>query len=78
MGLDLNPGMLAVAQNSVSSLSVPIEWHEASATEMPLPDAGFDIVFCQLELQFFPDRLAALREMYRVLRPGGKLTTLNS
>ena len=33
---------------------------------MPFPDGSFDIVYCQLGLQFFPDRRAALREMYRV------------
>jgi SAM-dependent methyltransferase len=40
---------------------------------MPLPDAAFDVVYCQLGLQFFPDRPAALREMYRVLVAGGRL-----
>ena len=40
---------------------------------MPLPDGSFDIVYCQLGLQFFPDRPAALREMYRVLVSGGRL-----
>jgi SAM-dependent methyltransferase len=48
-------------------------WQEASATKMPLPDATFDIVYCQLGLQFFPDRPAALREMNRVMVPGGRL-----
>jgi SAM-dependent methyltransferase len=40
---------------------------------MPLPDGAFDVVYCQLGLQFFPDRPAALREMYRVLVSGGRL-----
>jgi ubiquinone/menaquinone biosynthesis C-methylase UbiE len=76
VGLDLNPGMLAVATSRASGQSptdAPITWQEASATKMPLPDGSFDIVYCQLGLQFFPDRLAALREMYRVLVPGGRL-----
>ena len=76
VGLDLNPGMLAVAASSTANeppTSAPITWQEASATKMPLPDAAFDIVYCQLGLQFFPDRPAALREMYRVLVPGGRL-----
>jgi SAM-dependent methyltransferase len=46
---------------------------EASAMTMPFPDGSFDIVYCQLGLQFFPDRRAALREMYRVPGPGGRL-----
>jgi ubiquinone/menaquinone biosynthesis C-methylase UbiE len=76
VGLDLNPGMLAVAASSAGNeppTSAPITWQEASATKMPLPDAAFDIAYCQLGLQFFPDRPAALREMYRVMVPGGRL-----
>lgn len=74
IGLDLNPGMLAVAASVVSpATSASITWREASATKMPLPDSVFDIVYCQLGLQFFPDRPAALREMYRVLVTDGRL-----
>lgn len=71
-GLDINPGMLAVAR-SVASPNVPIEWHEASAEAMPLPKESFDVVLCQMGLQFMPDKHAALREMNRVLAPGGRL-----
>ncbi|MGH7265719.1 MAG: methyltransferase domain-containing protein [Candidatus Rokuibacteriota bacterium] len=71
-GLDVNPGMLAVAR-SASPPGVSFEWHEASAEAMPLPDAAFDVVLCQMGLQFVPDRPAALREMRRVLAPGGRL-----
>ena len=75
-GLDLNPGMLSFAASITSpdpATSAPITWLEASATNMPLPDAAFDVVYCQLGLQFFPDRPAAMREMYRVLVPSGRL-----
>jgi ubiquinone/menaquinone biosynthesis C-methylase UbiE len=76
VGLDLNAGMLAVAASIASnagSARAPITWREASAMKMPFPDGAFDIVYCQLGLQFFPDRAAALREMHRVLVPGGRL-----
>jgi ubiquinone/menaquinone biosynthesis C-methylase UbiE len=76
IGLDLNPGMLTFAASITSSgspASAPITWREASATNMPLPDAAFDVAYCQLGLQFFPDRPAAMREMYRVLVSGGRL-----
>jgi len=75
-GLDLNPGMLAVAATLAAphpSTSAPITWREASATNMPLPDATFDVVYCQLGLQFFPDRPVALREMHRVMVTGGRV-----
>ena len=71
-GLDVNPGMLAVAR-SVAPASVPIEWHEAGAEAMPFADASFDVVLCQMGLQFMPDKAAALREMRRVLVRGGRL-----
>ncbi len=70
--LDINPGMLAVAR-SVTPPDMSIEWYESSAEAIPLPDEAFDVVLCQLGLQFFPDKLTALREMWRVLAPGGRL-----
>lgn len=70
-GLDVNPGMLAVAR-SVPAPGI-ITWHEADAQATSLPDAAHDAALCQLGLQFFPDRSAALREIRRVLVPGGRL-----
>jgi ubiquinone/menaquinone biosynthesis C-methylase UbiE len=71
-GLDVNPGMVEVAR-SVTPADISIEWYESSAEDMPLPDEAFDVVLCQLSLQFMADKLAALREMRRVLAPGGRL-----
>ena len=70
-GLDINPGMLAVAR-SLTPPELSIDWHEASAESMPLPDEAFDVVLCQMGLQFVPDKLAALREMRRVLVTSGR------
>lgn len=70
-GLDINPGMLAAAR--LSAPSPNIEWLEGSAVKMPLPDAAFDALVCQQGLQFFPERPAALSEMRRVLKRGGRL-----
>jgi SAM-dependent methyltransferase len=72
-GLDLNPGMLAVARSLPTPSGAPIAWIEGSAVAMNLPAASFDVVVCQQGLQFFPDRPAALREMHRVLVPGGRV-----
>jgi ubiquinone/menaquinone biosynthesis C-methylase UbiE len=66
-GLDLNPGMLAVAR-SVPSEGAPITWIEESALDLPFPFDSFDVVLCQLGLQFFPDQKKGLREMHRVLK----------
>jgi ubiquinone/menaquinone biosynthesis C-methylase UbiE len=72
-GLDANPGMLAVARSSTPP-ELHIEWHEASADAIPLPDASFDAVLCQMGLQFMSTKTAALREMRRVLVSDGRLT----
>jgi len=72
-GADVNAGMLGVARTvAASSGRTSIQWYETAAEAMPLPDAAFDVVFCQLALQFFADQAAALREMRRVLAPGGR------
>jgi ubiquinone/menaquinone biosynthesis C-methylase UbiE len=73
VGVDLNPGMLAVAGSLPAPVGAPIEWLERSAIDLQLPDASFDVALCQQGLQFFPDKLAALREMRRVLNHGGRL-----
>ena len=70
-GVDITPGMLAVARTVTARL--PIRWYETSVEAMPLSDHAFDVVFCQLGLQFVVDKAAALREMHRVLVPGGRL-----
>jgi ubiquinone/menaquinone biosynthesis C-methylase UbiE len=76
VGLDLNPGMLAVARMLPSATCAPVEWREGDAAAMPFPSAAFDVALCQAGLQYFPDRPAALREMRRVLVPGGRLVLL--
>ena len=70
-GLDVHPGMLAVARSQTPA-DTSIEWHQANANSMPLPNEAFDVVLCQMGLQFISNKLAALREMRRVLKPGGR------
>jgi ubiquinone/menaquinone biosynthesis C-methylase UbiE len=69
VGLDANPEMLAVARRK----SVQIEWLEGRAEALPLPDGSFSAVVSQFGFMFFEDKPKALREMVRVLKPGGRL-----
>jgi ubiquinone/menaquinone biosynthesis C-methylase UbiE len=71
VGLDANPQMLAVARRK--ALQHPIEWVDARAESLPFADASFDAVVSQFGFMFFDDRIKALREMMRVLRPCGRL-----
>ncbi|HET9514116.1 MAG TPA: methyltransferase domain-containing protein [Gemmatimonadales bacterium] len=68
-GLDLNPGMLAVAKR----LRPDIVWRQGDAGSLPFADDAFDAVVSQFGLMFFADRVGAIREMVRVLTPGGRL-----
>jgi|HubBroStandDraft_1064217.scaffolds.fasta_scaffold06035_2 SAM-dependent methyltransferase len=73
VGLDINPEMLAVAAVGRSG---SIRWTEGDAQSMPFADEYFDRVLCQLGLQYFADQSAAVSEMHRVCRPGGRVTIM--
>lgn len=71
-GLDANPGMLAVAKR----LAPEITWKPGDAAALPISDGAFDRVSSQFALMLFEDRTKALREMWRVLAPGGALAVV--
>jgi ubiquinone/menaquinone biosynthesis C-methylase UbiE len=73
VGVDLNAGMLDVARAHTPATHVPIEWRQGDVCALPFPDGSFEVVLCQQGLQFVPNLLVALREMRRVLVPGGRL-----
>lgn len=68
-GIDPAPGMLEVARQSAPTL----DWRQGVAESLPFPDQSFDVVVSQFGLMFFNDRQQALREMLRVVPPGGAL-----
>lgn len=72
-GVDLSSGMLAKARAEADRLGRPVELREGDAQHLPFPDSGFDTVVCTLALCSIPDQAAALAQMRRVLRPGGRL-----
>ncbi|HVK87043.1 MAG TPA: L-histidine N(alpha)-methyltransferase [Kofleriaceae bacterium] len=69
---DLNEPMLAEAASQLSS-DARVRWQAADVQALPFDDASFDVVACQFGLMFVPDKPRALRELRRVLRPGGTL-----
>ena len=72
-GLDINAGMLRVARTVAPPVGAPITWRAGSVLALPFPDGTFEVVLCQWGLEFFPDRVQGLREMARVLMPGGRV-----
>jgi SAM-dependent methyltransferase len=73
VGVDPSAGMLAVARKATVGLPRPVRLLSGAADAIPLPDASADLAFSSFVLQLVPHRLAALREIRRVLRPGGRL-----
>ena len=77
VGLDASVGMLDVARREQDLLSEPararITYVEADASAMPVPDSSFDLAMTCFVLQQVPDRPAVLREIHRILRPGGSV-----
>jgi ubiquinone/menaquinone biosynthesis C-methylase UbiE len=76
-GIDVSPAMLALARRRADELEREVRLREADAQALPFPDTSFDTVVCTLGLCGFPDDRAAIAEMHRVLRPGGRLLLLD-
>jgi len=70
--LDGSDAMLAVAQRNLAQFN-NLVFQQAESQKLPLPDASLDAVFANMYLHHCPDPLAAIQEMVRVLKPGGRL-----
>ena len=69
VGLDYDPIMIEMA----GRVAPEIEWRQGNLQELPFPDRSYDLVICQQGLQYLPEPIAGLRQIYRVLRPGGRM-----
>lgn len=69
---DLNPDMFEFARAKFRD-GEQVQWQQADASALPFADESFDAVICQFGFMFVPDKAAAMRESYRVLRNGGLL-----
>ena len=72
-GADLTPKLLERARENAAIMNLVIEWHEADVEALPFPDARFDVVVSQFGHMFAPRPDVAIREMLRVLKPGGTI-----
>lgn len=69
VAVDPNEGMLAVAARLAPGLQIRV----GAAEHLPVDDDEFDCATCQFALMFFDDRVLAVREIARAVRPGGKV-----
>ena len=72
-GIDIAEAMVQAARQHAQGLGLAqARFERMAAEQLALPDAGFDVALCALGLMYVPDPAAALPEVYRVLRPGGR------
>jgi len=76
VGVDLSAEMLAKARDRLADLDRDGDLHEMDAQRLAFPDDSFDTVISALSTCTFPDPVAALDEMARVCRPGGRVLLL--
>ena len=74
IGVDMTPAMLEKARKSAKEADVHnVDFRQGLAESLPLADGWADVVISNGVLNLFPDKLSGLREMARVLKPGGRL-----
>jgi len=74
VGIDLAPALLERARQKAAAAGLTqVTFREGDATRLDVADQQCDVVLCTTALFFLPDMLAALREWWRVLRPGGQV-----
>ena len=78
IGLDLSPGMLAVTQARLRAKTMPVNLINGDATHIPLADGCMDVIVTTFAFSAIPDGVAAMREIARVLRPGGILALVDA
>jgi len=72
-GVDLTPELIARANENAALMRLDATWHEGDAEALPVPDASFDVVVSQFGHMFAPRPEVVVREMLRVLKPGGTI-----
>jgi arsenite methyltransferase len=74
VGIDMTPEMVATARAGAKAMGASnVEFLEGEAERLPFPDASFDVVTSNGVIDLIPDKEAVFAELFRVLRPGGRL-----
>jgi len=71
-GLDLSRTFVKMAAKKAEAEGVKVDFKQGSASKMPLETGSFDFLLCRAAFKNFADPVGALREMFRVLKPGGR------
>lgn len=72
-GLDISKTFVEIAQKNAVQAGVAVDFRHGSASNMPFEGGQFDFLFCRAAFKNFSEPVPALEEMYRVLKPGGRV-----
>lgn len=76
-GLDISKTFVEIAQRNAQKEGVTVQFQQGNASQMPFGDKTFDLIVCRAAFKNFSEPVQALREMHRVLRPGGKAVIID-
>ena len=69
--VDYSHSFIAICRENAKAAGVDIDFRQGDAAKLPFPDSRFDFIFCRAAFKNFGDPVGAIREMHRVLKPGG-------
>jgi ubiquinone/menaquinone biosynthesis C-methylase UbiE len=76
-GLDISRTFIRMARENAARVGVNVQFQEGDVAAMPFAAETFDVIVCRAAFKNFGDPLGALREMHRVLRPGGRALVID-
>jgi ubiquinone/menaquinone biosynthesis C-methylase UbiE len=76
-GLDISRSFVEIAQGNARQEHVEVDFREGNASQMPFAEASFDFLLCRAAFKNFSDPVGSLREMRRVLKPGGRALVID-
>ena len=71
-GLDISHTFVEIATRNARQAHVDIDFRQGNASAMPFPENAFDLILCRAAFKNFSQPIAAMNEMHRVLKPGGR------
>jgi ubiquinone/menaquinone biosynthesis C-methylase UbiE len=77
VGMDISQAFVDIARQKAREAGVQVEFRQGDASDMPFPADSFNLIVCRAAFKNFAAPVAALNEMYRVLKPGGKAVIID-